>query len=100
MLAQATSFNPLEPDRQLSKKNAKHEVLQFSRIWCNGPVGTAVTARVSRGECDGGLSFTTIFTAHVRRQRKQLIGVACHGPLQLDVSPVYQATNPCVILFC
>ena len=47
------------------KKNAKHEVLQFSRIWCNGPVGTAVTARVSRGECDGGLSFTTICTAHV-----------------------------------
>jgi hypothetical protein len=29
------------------------------------PRGTAVTARVRRGECDGALSFTTIGTTHV-----------------------------------
>src|SRR5260370_8278380 len=65
MLAQADVLQSARARPSAFKKNAKHELLQFSRIWCNGPVETAVTARVRRGECDGGLSFTTICTAHV-----------------------------------
>jgi len=88
MLAQATFFNPLEPDRQLSKKMQSMKCSNFREYGATALLGLPLPLEYVGANVMAD-SHSRRYVRHTSaRQRKQLIGVACHGPLQFDVSPV------------
>jgi hypothetical protein len=76
MLAHATLFNPLEPNRQPSKKECKHEVLQFRKCGATARLGLPL-ALVYVGTNVMANSHSRRRVRHTSaRPHKQPIGVA------------------------
>ncbi len=83
-----TFFNPLEPDRQLSKKMQSMKCSNFREYGATALLGLPLPLEYVGANVMAD-SHSRRYVRHTSaRQRKQLIGVACHGPLQFDVSPV------------
>src|SRR5260370_40911906 len=99
MLAQATFFNPLEPDRQLSKKMQSMKCSNFRESGATALLGLPLPLEYVGANVMADSHSRRCYTAHVSATAQATYRRCSHGPLQFDGSPVGRATNACGILF-